>query len=74
MLYEFYGSILPLPVNQEARAKTHDPRKSIAERYTGLEDHRQRVTNAADELARERFALPQDRDYVGGAPLAYGRR
>jgi len=63
-LAEFYGSIFPLPANKEARAKAHDPRPSIAERYTGLDDYRQRVTNAGDELVRERFVLPQDRDYV----------
>ena len=51
-LAEFYGSIFPLPANKEARAKAHDPRPSIAERYTGLDDYRQRVTNAGDELVR----------------------
>jgi hypothetical protein len=61
-LAEYYGSIFPLVPTKEARTATHDPRLSIAERYASFEEYKQRVTAAADELVRERFVLPQDRD------------
>ena len=63
-LAEFYGSTIPLAVNKEARMRVHDPRPSIAERYAGREDYLKKVTAAADELVRQRFVLPQDRDFV----------
>jgi hypothetical protein len=63
-LAEFYGSIFPLEMSKEARAKAHDPRPSIAERYAGREDYLKRVTAAADELVKRRFVLAQDRDLV----------
>jgi hypothetical protein len=69
-LAEFYGSIFPLAATKEARAQTHDPRPSVAERYAGREDYRRRVASAADELVRQRFVLPQDRDYVISRALA----
>ena len=37
---------------------------SLAERYASREDYVRRVSNAADELVRQRFVLPQDREYV----------
>ncbi len=40
------------------------PRPSIAERYAGREQYLERVKAAADTLIRERFVLPQDRDFV----------
>jgi Alpha/beta hydrolase domain len=63
-LAEFYGSAFLLPATRESRAAAHDPRPSIAERYGSLEEYVKRVSAAADELVRERFVLPQDRDYV----------
>ncbi len=63
-LAEFYGSTFPLEKTREARLKAHDPRLSIAERYTGREEYVERVTRAADDLIRRRFVLPQDRDFV----------
>ena len=63
-LAEFYGSTFPLARTKEARAQTHDPRLSIAERYTGRDDYLRRVNRAADELIRQRFLMPQDRDLV----------
>ena len=61
---EFYGSTFPLAKNSEERARAHDPRLSIAERYAGREDYMRRVNRAADELIRRRFVLPRDRDFV----------
>ena len=63
-LAEFYGSTFLLPATKEARSNTHDPRPSITERYGSMDEFVKRVSTAADELIRERFVLPQDRDYV----------
>ena len=63
-LAEFYGSIFPFAPTKDARIANRDPRPSLAERYASLEEYKQRVTAAADELVRERFVLPQDRDSV----------
>ena len=54
------GSYLPLPRTRADREKTGDSRKSIAERYAGLEDYLGRISLAALELVRERFLLPED--------------
>jgi hypothetical protein len=63
-LCEYYGSIFPLAATKDARAGPHDPRPAIAERYASFAEYKQRVAAAADELVRERFVLPQDRDYA----------
>ena len=63
-LSEFNGSTFPFAKTRDARAAAHDPRPSIAERYTSREDYLQRVNQAADELIRQRLVLPQDRGYV----------
>lgn len=61
---EFYGSTFPLAKTKETRLAAHDPRLSIAERYTGREDYVKRASDVADDLIRRRFVLPQDRDFV----------
>ncbi|MEO7156567.1 MAG: hypothetical protein ABI039_03335, partial [Vicinamibacterales bacterium] len=54
------GSYLPLARTRAERDKTGDGRKSIAERYTGLEDYLGRISLAAVTLVNERFLLPED--------------
>ena len=54
------GSYLPLPRTRADRERTGDGRKSIAERYTSLEDYLGRISLAAVELVRERFLLAED--------------
>jgi hypothetical protein len=61
---EFYGSTFPLAKTKEQRTTAHDPRLSIAERYTSREDYLKQASKAADELIRQRFVMPQDRDFV----------
>ena len=61
---EFYGSTFPLAKTKETRAATHDPRLSIAERYASREEYLKRVNAAADGLIRQRFVMPQDREFV----------
>ena len=47
---------MPLTANE-----SHDPRKSIAERYASREDYLQRYERATDELIKQRWILPEDR-------------
>jgi hypothetical protein len=63
-LAEFYGSAFPFAKTKDARTAAHDPRLSIAERYTNREDYAKRVNAAADGLIEKRFLLLQDRDFV----------
>ncbi len=61
---EFSGSTFPFARTREARTAAHDKRMSVAERYSGRDDYLKRVGEAADDLIRRRFVLPQDRDFV----------
>jgi hypothetical protein len=54
------GSYLPLPRTKADREKTGDGRKSIAERYTSLEDYIGRISLAAVNLVLDQFLLPED--------------
>ena len=54
------GSYLPLARTKADREKTGDGRKSIAERYTGLEDYLGRISLAAIALVNDRFLLAED--------------
>jgi hypothetical protein len=57
----FEVSSLPFPRTLADRQKTGDPRKSVAERYSGREDYLTRYTNAVDNLVKQRWILPEDR-------------
>jgi len=56
----FYGSFIPFAKTKAERDKTGDPRLSIAERYGSREDYIRKFREAATELMRERFLLPED--------------
>jgi hypothetical protein len=58
----FEASYLPFPRTAAERQKNGDPRKSIAERYTGREDYVQRYSLALDDLIKQRWILPEDRE------------
>lgn len=58
----FEGSWLPFPKNATARLKAGDPRRSVEERYQGPEDYLARYAKALDQLIRERYLLPEDRE------------
>jgi hypothetical protein len=60
----FEDSYLPFPKTAADRAKTGDPRKSIAERYASHEDYSARYEKAVDDLIRQRWILPEDRAAV----------
>lgn len=57
----FEASFLPFAKSAAEREKSHDPRKSIAERYSNREDFLGRYTHALDALIRQRWILPEDR-------------
>ncbi len=58
----FEASYLPFSKTAADREKNGDPRKSIAERYRDRDDYMMRYKNAVDELVKERWILPEDRD------------
>jgi hypothetical protein len=57
----FEASYLPFPKTAAERQKTGDPRKSIAERYSGREDYLARFTSALDDLVKQGWILAEDR-------------
>jgi hypothetical protein len=57
----FEASCIPFPRTAAERQKKGDPRKSIAERYSGHEDYTTRYENAVDDLVKQRWILPEDR-------------
>jgi hypothetical protein len=58
----FEISYIPFPKTAAEREKSGDPRKSIVERYAGHDDYMTRVTKATDELVKQRWILPEDRE------------
>jgi hypothetical protein len=58
----FETSYIPFPKTAVEREKMGDPRKSIAERYTDREDYIKRYKNAVDDLVKQRWILPEDRE------------
>jgi len=57
----FEGSYIPFPKTAGDRARTGDPRKSIAERYASGDAYLAHYTAALNELVKERWVLPEDR-------------
>ena len=60
----FEGSYLPFPKDAAAGKQSGDPRKSIAERYSGREAYLEQFAHAADELIQQRWILPEDRAHL----------
>ena len=58
----FEASYIPFPKTAAEREKSGDPRKSIAERYANREDYMTRYAKALDELVKQRWILPEDRE------------
>ena len=57
----FLGSYIPFPKTKEARQKSGDPRKSIAERYSSREDYLAQYANAIDGLVKQNWILAEDK-------------
>src|SRR5579864_7834065 len=60
----FVISYIPFVKTAAEREKSGDPRKSIAERYAGHDEFMSRFTKATDELVKQRWILPEDREPV----------
>lgn len=60
----FEASYLPFPKTASERQRNGDPRKSIAERYSGRDDYLARYAKAVDDLVKQRWILPEDRESV----------
>lgn len=60
----FEGSYLPFPKNADTRKLSGDPRKSVAERYANRESYLEKFAQATDELIRQRWILPEDRELL----------
>lgn len=58
----FEASYLPFSKTAAERHKTADPRKSVAERYADREDYLTQYKSAVDDLVKQRWILPEDRD------------
>jgi Alpha/beta hydrolase domain len=58
----FEVSYITFPKTAADRQRTGDPRRSIAERYASEEDYVVRYTKALDDLVRQRWILPEDRE------------
>ena len=54
------GAFDPFARTRRERNTSGDPRPSIAERYTGRSDYLRRVSQASDDLVRQRFLLAAD--------------
>ncbi len=54
--------IIPFSATAADGAKMGDPRKAIAERYVSRDDYLVRYTKAVEELVRQRWILPEDRE------------
>lgn len=54
------GMFIPFRNTKEERKKANDPRLSVSERYGNHEKYVKAVRQAAEELVREGFLLPED--------------
>ena len=58
----FECSYIAFPKTAAERSRSNDPRKSIEERYANHGDYMTKFTSATDELIKQRWILPEDRD------------
>ncbi|HZQ95453.1 MAG TPA: alpha/beta hydrolase domain-containing protein [Candidatus Sulfotelmatobacter sp.] len=58
----FEGSYIPFAKSVAERRRRADPRRAIEERYSGRADYLARYTKAVDDLVRQRWILPEDRE------------
>jgi hypothetical protein len=54
------GAYIPLPTTRAERERTHDPRLSIAERYSSRAEYLKKIQDSAQRLAQERYILTED--------------
>jgi hypothetical protein len=54
------GQYIPFPRTKAERKATGDPRRSVAERYSSLDEYTERVAHALQKMARQRLFLCED--------------
>jgi alpha/beta hydrolase family protein len=59
-LVALLGSYILLPQTKADREASHDPRASIAERYSSKEDYMDKIRKAADALVKQGYLLAED--------------
>jgi hypothetical protein len=59
-MFSMVGSFLPFPKTKAEREQKHDPRLSIAERYTNRAEYLELVGSAARRLAESGYLLDRD--------------
>ncbi|MDH5288719.1 MAG: alpha/beta hydrolase domain-containing protein [Acidimicrobiia bacterium] len=59
-LMEYFGSTIPFAATLSERVGSGDPRASVEERYTGLDDYLAKVRAAAEALMARRHLLAED--------------
>jgi len=60
----FEASLIAFPKTAADRERTHDPRKSIAERYASRDEYMRLYVNAVNELVKQRWILEEDREQL----------
>ena len=63
------GSYIPFAATKKERVANHDSRLSLEERYQNQEDFAAKRKQAADQLVRERFLLPEDASVFSSVAL-----
>jgi Alpha/beta hydrolase domain len=58
----FECSYIAFPKTAAGRRTSGDPRKSIEERYPNRDDYMMKFTKATNELVKQRWILPEDRE------------
>jgi hypothetical protein len=56
----FIGSYIPFAKTADERKRSGDPRLSIGERYSTMEEYMRLYRRAAESLVKDRFLLPED--------------
>jgi hypothetical protein len=59
-LVALVGSYIPLAQTKAEREASHDPRPSLAERYTSKDEYMQRIAKAANLLVKDGYLLSED--------------
>ena len=54
------GSYIPFEKTPNDRAKNHDPRLSVEERYSSRAEYVRRIEEATKKLVQERYLLQED--------------
>ena len=63
-LCDLLGSMIPLPRTAAAAKANHDPRPGLDQLYKDRADYVRKVTEAVQELQRQRLILPEDAEVI----------